>query len=86
MTAHTRIIDARGHHAVQGQVADAVRAAVESLDPVHRDVLEQVYFAGRTAADAAERLDLPIMVVKVRVHDAMQQLRQLLLEYGALAA
>jgi RNA polymerase sigma-70 factor (ECF subfamily) len=57
---------------------DVVAAAVESLRPEHRQILAETYFKGRSVTDAAQALDLPVRVVKVRVYDAMRELRRIL--------
>jgi RNA polymerase sigma-70 factor (ECF subfamily) len=52
-----------------------VARALEHLTPAHRQVLREVYFADRTAAEAAKVLGLPVGTVKSRVHHALRQLR-----------
>jgi RNA polymerase sigma-70 factor (ECF subfamily) len=55
-----------------------VAAALEALRPEHRQVLVKAYFQGHSAAEAAHALGLPLPVVKRRIYEAMQQLRQIL--------
>ncbi|MFB9839183.1 sigma-70 family RNA polymerase sigma factor [Actinoallomurus acaciae] len=52
-----------------------VAKALSRLGPAHREVLGVVYFADRTAAEAAELLGLPVGTVKSRVHHALRRLR-----------
>lgn len=60
----------------------AVAAAVKSLRPEHRQVLLKTYFQGHSASEAAHALGLPLPLVKRRVYEAMQQLRQALAKEG----
>jgi RNA polymerase sigma-70 factor, ECF subfamily len=60
-----------------------VARALARLSPEHRAVLREVYFADRTAAQAAEVLGLPVGTVKSRVHHALRRLRLHLAEESA---
>jgi RNA polymerase sigma-70 factor, ECF subfamily len=64
-------------HDHAGDVVESifVAAALQKLTPAHRTVLREVYFADRTAAEAAKTLGLPVGTVKSRVHHALRQLR-----------
>ena len=59
------------------QVIDSlvVRQALASLWPEHRTALVEVYLHGRTNAEAAELLGIPVGTVKSRVHYALRALR-----------
>ena len=59
-----------------------VTAAVESLRPEHRQVLLKAYYQGHSASETAHALGLPLPVVKRRIYEAMQQLRQILAQEG----
>jgi RNA polymerase sigma-70 factor (ECF subfamily) len=59
-------------------VADALRA----LTPDHRAVLLETYYRGRTMADAARVLGIPVGTVKSRTYYALQALRLALQERG----
>ncbi|WP_455359664.1 sigma-70 family RNA polymerase sigma factor [Streptomyces sp. SYSU K21746] len=59
-----------------------VREAVRALSPEHRDVLVQVYFRGRSVAEASEALRIPPGTVKSRSHYALRTLRKELRGYG----
>ena len=59
-----------------------VAAAFESLRPEHRQVLLKAYYQGHSASETAEALGLPLPVVKRRIYEAMQQLRQILAQEG----
>ena len=52
-----------------------IAEALSRLSPAHREALLLVYFADRTAAEAAEALGLPVGTVKSRVHHALRRLR-----------
>jgi RNA polymerase sigma-70 factor (ECF subfamily) len=55
-----------------------VRAALETLPPEQRQVLEMAYFGGRTQAQIAEEIAIPIGTVKTRTLAAMRKLRRTL--------
>ncbi|MEV5954835.1 sigma-70 family RNA polymerase sigma factor [Streptomyces sp. NPDC051987] len=59
-------------------VADALRA----LSPDHRAVLLETYYRGRTMAQAAEVLGIPLGTVKSRTYYALHALRLALQERG----
>jgi RNA polymerase sigma-70 factor (ECF subfamily) len=58
--------------------AVVLRAAVERLRPCYRDVLVQLYFHDRTAAQAAAVLGIPVGTVKSRAFHGLNALRLLL--------
>jgi RNA polymerase sigma-70 factor (ECF subfamily) len=62
------------------QVVDSIVAleALEHLSEEHRSVLVEIYFQGRTVAETAELLGIPVGTVKSRSHNAMKNLRELL--------
>jgi RNA polymerase sigma-70 factor (ECF subfamily) len=55
-----------------------VTAAIATLSPGQRAVLNQVYFADRTCAEAAKVLGIPEGTVKSRLYDALRKLRTIL--------
>jgi RNA polymerase sigma-70 factor (ECF subfamily) len=59
-----------------------VQQALASLTPEHRAVLGEVYYGGRSVAEAAARLGIPERVVKARAYYALRALRLALEEYG----
>lgn len=59
-------------------VADALR----SLSPSHREILVETYFRGRTVAEAAEVLGLPLGTAKSRVYYGLRALRTALRQQG----
>jgi RNA polymerase sigma-70 factor (ECF subfamily) len=59
-------------------VTDALRA----LSPPHREILVETYFYGRTVAQAAEQLGLPLGTAKSRLYYAMRALRTSLEQRG----
>ena len=60
-----------------GAVVDSVfvARALARLSPAHREILRAVYFADRTAAQAANDLRLPIGTVKSRTYHALRRLK-----------
>jgi len=57
-----------------------VRAALTTLPPEQRRVLEMAYFEGMTQVHIAEELGIPIGTVKTRTLAAMRKLRRALTE------
>jgi|tagenome__1003787_1003787.scaffolds.fasta_scaffold20098247_1 RNA polymerase sigma-70 factor (ECF subfamily) len=57
-----------------------VARALARLSPAHREVLRVVYFADRTAVQAAEVLGLPVGTVKSRTYHALRRLKTCLEE------
>lgn len=55
-----------------------VRAALETLSPEQRQVLEMAYFGGRTQVQIAEEIGIPLGTVKTRTFAAMRKLRTVL--------
>jgi RNA polymerase sigma-70 factor, ECF subfamily len=62
-----------------------VARALAELSTEHRDIPVQVYFRGRTAAEAAAALGIPVGTAKSRVYYAVKSLRLVLREQQALA-
>jgi RNA polymerase sigma-70 factor, ECF subfamily len=57
-----------------------VQEALQGIAAAQRQVLEKMYFEGKTQADIAEELGLPLGTVKSRTLLGMRRLRLLLLE------
>jgi RNA polymerase sigma factor (sigma-70 family) len=55
-----------------------VRAALQTLPPEQREVLEMAYFGGKTQVTIAEELGIPVGTVKTRTLAAMRKLRRVL--------
>ena len=55
-----------------------VRAALQTLPPEQRQVLEMAYFGGKTQVTIAEELGIPVGTVKTRTLAAMRKLRRVL--------
>lgn len=64
-----------GDHADRVVDALTVLPALERLSPDHREVLAQVYFAGRSLPEAAQVLGVPTGTVKSRSYYALRALR-----------
>jgi RNA polymerase sigma-70 factor (ECF subfamily) len=56
--------------------------ALDRLSPVHREVLVECFYQGRSVAEAATRLGVPAGTVKSRTHYALRSLRLILEEMG----
>jgi len=56
--------------------------ALDSLRPDHRDVLIELYYRGRSVAEAAEELGVPAGTVKSRSYYALRALKLTLEERG----
>ncbi|WP_308378047.1 sigma-70 family RNA polymerase sigma factor [Streptomyces sp. ISL-98] len=69
-------------HAERSVTALDVREAVRTLRGAHREVLTQVYFRGRSVAEASETLGIPAGTVKSRTCYALRALRKALHGYG----
>jgi RNA polymerase sigma-70 factor (ECF subfamily) len=63
-----------------------VLEALQSLSPEHRAVLVEVYYGGKTAAEAAEVLGVPAGTVKSRTYYALRALRLALQEAEEVGA
>jgi RNA polymerase sigma-70 factor (ECF subfamily) len=63
-------------HADKVLTAMQVRHALDRLSPQHRAVVEQVYFNGCTAREAAERLGIPEGTAFSRAFYALRTLRR----------
>jgi RNA polymerase sigma-70 factor (ECF subfamily) len=81
--AVTRAVPLRGCHdrPAPGTPEDRadggrVRAAMQALDPEHREVLELRYWEGLSSSEIAARVRLPVGTVKSRVATALARLRQ----------
>jgi len=59
---------------------DSVRAALREISPDQRQVLEMMYFEGKTQSQVAQELDIPLGTVKGRTLLGMRRLRGMLLE------
>ena len=55
-----------------------VRAALDTLPPEQRQVLEMAYYGGKTQVQIAEEIAIPVGTVKTRTLAAMRKLRRAL--------
>ncbi len=53
-----------------------IRAALNRLNPKHRQLLELAYFDGLSQSEIAQRLQLPLGTVKTWVRLALRQIRE----------
>lgn len=65
-------------HAEQVVNSMAVLGAMDKLSAEHREVLVEMYYRGRTVAEAAEALRIPPGTVKSRSYHALRALRGVL--------
>ena len=56
--------------------------ALAALSPEHREVLVEIYYRGRSVAEAAETIGVPPGTVKSRTYYALRSLRLRLEERG----
>lgn len=59
-----------------------IAEALDRLSPVHRQVLVECFYQGRSVAEVAARLGIPAGTVKSRTHYALRSLRLVLDEMG----
>ncbi len=59
-----------------------IAEALARLSPLHREVLVECFYQGRSVAEAAARLGVPPGTVKSRTHYALRSLRLVLEEMG----
>lgn len=62
-----------------------VAEALTQLSPEHQAVLLECYYRGRSVAEAAGRLGVPVGTVKSRTHYALRALKLALEEMGVVA-
>jgi RNA polymerase sigma-70 factor, ECF subfamily len=55
--------------------AHTVRRALPRISPEHRQVVIELYYRGRTVAEASRRLGIPEGTVKSRAHHALRALK-----------
>ncbi len=59
-----------------------IEAALASLRPEHREVIQLVHFEGLSLEEAAQRAQIPVGTVKSRCFYALRNLRDVLAEAG----
>lgn len=58
----------------------AIRQAMAKLSSAHRAIIFRAYYLKHTTAQIAIELDLSESVVRTKLHDAMVELRRMLLD------
>lgn len=53
-----------------------LQSIINQLDPKHKQLIDLVYFGGRTQQEASDELNLPLGTVKTRLRKAIGQLKQ----------
>lgn len=61
-----------------------IAEALSRLSPVHREILVECFYKGRSIAEAAATLGVPSGTVKSRTHYALRSLRLVLAEMGVI--
>lgn len=80
---HTAEERAEAHEPVEQAVLRwQVAAALETLTPQHREIIQLAHFGGLTLREIAERIGVPLGTVKSRTSYAMRNLRLALDELG----
>jgi RNA polymerase sigma-70 factor (ECF subfamily) len=74
-----RVIADDTEHAVESWL---ITSALARLSRVHREVLVECFYAGRSVVEAAERLGVPPGTVKSRTYYALRALKLVLEELG----
>jgi len=70
-----------GHNTEADHRRYQVAAALDTLPPEQREVLELAFFSGLTHTELAARLNQPLGTVKTRVRQGMMKIRELLVEF-----
>lgn len=79
----TEVAESPTHHPAEGDHAErvvdslVVMEALRKLSKEHQEVLTEIYFRGRTVAEAAAILGVPPGTVKSRAHYALKALRRI---------
>lgn len=60
----------------QKEFASQINQAIESLPPIHQEVIQLRFFEGASLPEIAGALGLPLGTVKSRLHHALDHLRQ----------
>ncbi|MGW2561416.1 sigma-70 family RNA polymerase sigma factor [Streptomyces sp. NPDC001514] len=71
-------------HTERSATALDVREALRTLSIEHREVLVQIYFRGRSVAEASAVLGIPAGTVKSRTYYALRALKKVLPGYAGL--
>ncbi len=63
---------------IEQERANLVRAAVDALEPQHREALEAAFFEGLSHTEVADKLHRPLGTVKSHIRQALSKLRDAL--------
>jgi RNA polymerase sigma-70 factor (ECF subfamily) len=64
----------------------ALRRCIAALSPIHRQIVELIYFQSKSTSEAAEIVGIPRATVKTRMFNARRQLGELLHRAGVRSA
>jgi RNA polymerase sigma-70 factor (ECF subfamily) len=62
--------------------SDVVKRCLAKLSPIHRDVINQIYYQGNKVEEVAMFTGAPISTIKTRMHYARGRMAELLAEVG----
>jgi len=62
--------------------SDILEKCLAKLTPVHRDVLDLIYYQGKKIEEVARSTGAPVSTIKTRLHYARNRMAQLLAEAG----
>jgi RNA polymerase sigma-70 factor (ECF subfamily) len=64
------------------QRSDILQNCLAKLTPIHRDVINLIYYQGRKVEEVARSTGAPVATIKTRLHYARNHLAELLTEAG----
>jgi RNA polymerase sigma-70 factor (ECF subfamily) len=64
------------------QRSDILRACLAKLSPIHREVINLIYYQGKKLEEVAQFTGVPISTIKTRMHYARSRMAELLAEAG----
>lgn len=64
------------------QRSDLLQRCLAKLTPIHRDVINLIYYQGKKVEEVAESTGAPVATIKTRLHYARNRMAELLAETG----
>jgi RNA polymerase sigma-70 factor (ECF subfamily) len=62
--------------------SDILQECLAKLTPIHREVINSIYYQGKKIEEVAQSLGAPISTIKTRMHYARNRMAELLAEAG----